>query len=88
MSVRISVITASLNRRNLLQRAIESVLAQRGTAIEHIIVDGVSTDGTLEMLAAYPHLIVISEPDRCLRSVEQGPAPDDGRSPLLPEFGR
>ena len=64
MSVRISVITASLNRRNLLQRAIESVLAQRGTAIEHIIVDGVSTDGTLEMLAVYPHLIVISEPDR------------------------
>jgi glycosyltransferase involved in cell wall biosynthesis len=63
---RISVITATVNRRDLLRRAIESVLAQGLDGVEHIVVDNVSTDGTAEMLAEYPHLIVIREPDRCL----------------------
>jgi glycosyltransferase involved in cell wall biosynthesis len=61
---RISVITATLNRGAMLRRAIESVLAQGPDGVEHIIVDGVSRDGTLEMLREYPHLTVISEPDR------------------------
>lgn len=65
-SPRISVITATVNRRDLLRRAIESVLAQGLAGVEHIIVDNVSTDGTAEMLAGYPHLTVITEPDRCL----------------------
>jgi len=63
VTARISVITATLNRRDLLRRAIDSVVAQGLEGVEHIIVDGVSTDGTLEMLAEYPHLVVISEPD-------------------------
>ena len=63
---RISVITATVNRCDLLRRAIESVLAQGLDDVEHIVVDNVSTDGTVEMLAEYPHLIVIREPDRCL----------------------
>ena len=65
-SPRISVITATVNRRDLLRHAIESVLAQGLAGVEHIIVDNVSTDGTAEMLAGYPHLTVITEPDRCL----------------------
>ena len=63
MTARISVITATLNRRDLLRRAIDSVVAQGLEGVEHIVVDGASTDGTLEMLAEYPHLVVISEPD-------------------------
>jgi glycosyltransferase involved in cell wall biosynthesis len=62
----ISVITATVNRRDMLRRAIDSVLAQGLDGVEHIIVDNVSTDGTAEMLAGYPHLTVVSEPDRSL----------------------
>jgi glycosyltransferase involved in cell wall biosynthesis len=58
--VRISVVTASLNRAKFLARAIESVLAQGPLDVEHIIVDGMSTDGTLELLTRYAHLRVIS----------------------------
>jgi glycosyltransferase involved in cell wall biosynthesis len=64
--VRISIITATWNRRDMLSRAIRSVMAQGLEEIEHIVVDKTSTDGTLEMLASFPHLTVISEPDRNL----------------------
>ena len=37
---------------------------QCGTAVEHIVIDASSTDGTLEILRRYPHLRWISEPDR------------------------
>jgi len=50
----------------MIADAIESVLGQNYQNFEHIIVDGGSNDGTLEILAGYPHLQVISEPDRGL----------------------
>src|SRR5262245_27387191 len=50
----------------MLRRAIVSVVAQGLDGVEHIIIDGASTDGTLEMLTEYPHLIVVSEPDQNL----------------------
>jgi len=59
----ISIITPSLNRAEFIEEAIQSVLDQDYPNVEHIIVDGGSTDGTLEVLARYPHLRVISEPD-------------------------
>lgn len=61
-----SIITATLNRAHYLGAAIESVLAQGFPDFEHIIVDGGSTDGTPALLAQYPHLRVICEPDRGL----------------------
>lgn len=61
-----SVITPSFNRVNLIKMAVESVLAQHYEPFEHIIMDGGSTDGTLQLLAAYPHLQVVSGPDRGL----------------------
>jgi len=59
----ISIITPSFNRVNFIDAAIESVLAQNCDLAEHIIVDGCSTDGTLQLLESYPHLRFISEPD-------------------------
>ena len=42
----ISVITAVYNRAAVVAQAVESVRAQNVAAIEHIVVDGGSTDGT------------------------------------------
>jgi glycosyltransferase involved in cell wall biosynthesis len=60
----ISIITPCLNRADFIREAVESVLAQNYPAFEHIIMDGGSTDGTLDILTAYPHLHVVSEPDQ------------------------
>jgi glycosyltransferase involved in cell wall biosynthesis len=62
--VKISIITATLNRKEFIGAAIESVLAQEYPDFEHWIIDGGSSDGTLELLQRYPHLQVLSEPDR------------------------
>jgi glycosyltransferase involved in cell wall biosynthesis len=61
--MKISVITASLNRKEFVGAAVESVLAQSYPDFEHWIIDGGSSDGTLEFLSQYPHLKVLSEPD-------------------------
>jgi glycosyltransferase involved in cell wall biosynthesis len=61
---RISLVTSSYNHGRFIGRTIESVLAQGYPNVEHIVVDGMSTDGTADVLAAFPHLIVIREPDR------------------------
>ncbi len=63
---RISIVTPCLNRAATIEDAIASVLAQRHAAFEHIVVDGGSTDGTAAILARYPHLVVVREPDRNL----------------------
>lgn len=63
---RFSIVTPCLNRAATIGAAIESVLAQRHPSVEHIVVDGGSTDGTAEVLARYPHLTVVREKDRNL----------------------
>ncbi|QWR76553.1 glycosyltransferase family 2 protein [Candidatus Magnetomonas plexicatena] len=60
----ISVITPSLNSARYIKDAVESVLSQGYPNFEHIVVDGGSTDETIEILKSYPHLKWISEPDR------------------------
>ncbi|GAA4246840.1 glycosyltransferase [Azospirillum formosense] len=59
-----TIITPCLNRAALVAEAVDSVLAQGEVAVEHIVVDGGSTDGTLEVLARYPHLRVLTGSDR------------------------
>jgi len=65
-AARFSIVTPCLNRAATIGAAIESVLAQRHPSFEHIVIDGGSTDGTAEVLARFPHLTVIREPDRNL----------------------
>ena len=62
--MRISVITPSLNSGGYIKRSIESVRMQHYADVEHIVIDGGSTDATLDILKSYPHLQWISEPDR------------------------
>lgn len=61
----ISVVTVALNAANTISRTLESVRAQNGVdgLVEHIVVDGCSSDGTLDIIRAAPHVRWISEPD-------------------------
>jgi glycosyltransferase involved in cell wall biosynthesis len=63
---KISIITVVYNSSKTIGEAIESVLSQDYPDIEHIIVDGASTDGTLEIIKSYSDRIAkfISEPDK------------------------
>ncbi len=61
--MKISIVTPSFNIGRFIEDAILSVLKQGYDNFEHIIIDGGSTDNTLEVLEKYPHLIWTSEPD-------------------------
>lgn len=61
---RISIVTTSYNQARYIRETIESVLAQSYRDVEHIVVDGMSSDLTPLILETYPHLKVIREPDR------------------------
>lgn len=62
---KISIITAVLNNKNLLERTIKSVAGQTYGNIEHIVIDGGSTDGSLDIIKKYQDRISYwsSEPD-------------------------
>lgn len=59
----VSIITPCLNRAGFVAEAVESVQQQDYPSVEHIIMDGGSTDGTLALLEGYSHLRVYSQPD-------------------------
>lgn len=52
----LSVVTPVLNARDTLEATLRSVLALRGASVEHIVVDGGSTDGTLEYLRTLSYI--------------------------------
>lgn len=49
----VSIITVSHNSENTIRRTIESVYGQKYSQIEYIIVDGASTDHTMEIVEEY-----------------------------------
>ena len=51
--MQISLITACYNSAATIRTAIESVLSQKGVDIEYIVVDGGSTDGTVDIIKEY-----------------------------------
>jgi glycosyltransferase involved in cell wall biosynthesis len=60
----VSVVTPSYNQAEFIEDTIRSVRRQSHPAIEHVVVDGESDDGTLDVLRAYDEdLDWISEPD-------------------------
>jgi len=63
--VKISIVTVCYNSVETVEDTVRSVLAQTHDEVEHVIVDGGSTDGTLDVLARYREHIdtIISEPD-------------------------
>jgi len=60
---KISIVTPSFNGITTIRETIESVKSQEYPHWEHIVIDGGSTDGTVEVLKEYPHLTWISEKD-------------------------
>jgi glycosyltransferase involved in cell wall biosynthesis len=65
--MRVSIITACYNRAATVGQAIESVASQTYGDIEHIVVDGGSTDGTLEVIARHRESV-----DRLIPGPDQG----------------
>lgn len=62
----ITVVTPCLNAAATLPDALDSVAAQRYPKLEHVVVDGGSTDGSVELLERTPGVRWISEPDQGL----------------------
>lgn len=64
--MKVSIITVCFNSVATIRDTIESVLGQDYSDIEYVIIDGGSTDGTLDIIDEYKERIscLISEPDK------------------------
>ncbi|RXJ67396.1 glycosyl transferase [Halarcobacter ebronensis] len=66
--MKVTIITVVLNGAKTIRETIESVLSQTYENIEYIVIDGQSSDGTLDIVNEYKEKInkIISEPDQGL----------------------
>jgi glycosyltransferase involved in cell wall biosynthesis len=62
----LTIVTPCLNAVATLPATLASIRAQQVPGLEHIVVDGGSTDGTVELLRAAEDVRWVSEPDRGL----------------------
>jgi len=69
--MKISLITVCYNSAAVIRTALESVAAQKGVEVEHIVVDGGSTDGTVEVLGDFE--CESTEGDSCQRPAAGAP---------------
>jgi glycosyltransferase len=65
ITLKVSIITAVFNREETVGQALASVAAQEYQDVEHIVIDGASTDSTLSEVRKFvrPGMVIISEPD-------------------------
>ena len=62
--LKISIVTVSYNSQKTITTTLDSINNQRYNEIEHLIIDGGSTDNTNSIIKKYPHIKkIISEPD-------------------------
>jgi glycosyltransferase involved in cell wall biosynthesis len=63
--MKVSIITATYNSAATVEDTLRSVASQTYNNIEHVIIDGISKDNTLDIVKKYPHVSqVISEKDK------------------------
>lgn len=64
--LKVSIVTVVYNGANTLEQAMQSVLKQTYTNMEYIIIDGKSTDGTIDIIEKYRDKVsyYVSEPDQ------------------------
>jgi glycosyltransferase involved in cell wall biosynthesis len=63
--LKISIITVCYNAASTIEDALISVANQENVNVEHILIDGASTDGTVEIIKKYKSVATfVSEPDK------------------------
>jgi glycosyltransferase len=64
--MKVSIITVTFNSAKTLVHSLDSIASQTFDSIEHIIIDGGSTDGTMDIINRYRDklAVVVSEPDK------------------------
>ncbi len=62
--MKLSIITPAYNCGDYIDECIKSVMNQNHSDVEHLVIDGCSTDNTLDILKNHDHLTWISEPDK------------------------
>lgn len=79
-AMKISVVTVVRNNVEHIAETIRSVLDQNYPELEYIVIDGASTDGTVDVVRSFGDRIAqfVSEPDRSLYdAMNKGIAPGD-----------
>lgn len=65
-NIKISIVTICFNSAKTIEETIKSVLAQGYDNLDYVIIDGASTDGTMDIVERYrSHFsVVVSEKDK------------------------
>ena len=58
-----TIVTPSFNYGNFIGECLSSVAGQSGVRLEHLIIDGCSTDDTAEIVRRFSHATLLQEPD-------------------------
>lgn len=62
--MKISIVTVALNEASLIKEALQSVAEQNYPELEHIVVDGFSTDNTADVVAGFPDVKLVEHKPR------------------------
>src|SRR5204863_5121141 len=72
----VGVVTPTLNAERYLERTLRSIWSQQGDGlrVRHVIVDGFSTDGTVEIAKRFPSEVVVAKDGGMYEAVNRGMA--------------